>query len=432
MLAAYPQCSTLPPHQLHDHPYRPMLARVRSYTPPGSRRVADSKCAGSANGRDRACSCERSLKANGIPLPLRRCASEGGYTAATTPWTRPPPVAEASCASGKVETPVEEPELERRRKVPRPSFDPPVKSSNTIAADGARVAVPKQPCAAAAETAVDAPPIKQTKDQVLLPSGKLDRASILAPRQLAALDGLCHDIGMAEDPNERWRERHEDTAIVLLRLHRTARVGTSESGGVLVPQRTKTTTRARSSSTGHMQPQQDQQRPPPSPIMRQRSQGPPTGLVRQKSTRPQRKCRSMTDVYGMQRQQQRQLQTLAEQAQARTHAASPASPLGSPSDVSTGSASAATSMDMESPAAGASGASGASGGLLSECPPLLEQEDMIFAGLFDGHGTSTLSTSTSTMYYALCTMHAPVPLEAARTPCMYNTRLVICVAAAHI
>eukprot|EP01046_Picozoa_sp_COSAG06_P044307 COSAG06_NODE_5950_length_3191_cov_17.779107_2_plen_92_part_00 len=47
MLAAYPQCSTLPPHQLHDHPYRPMLARVRSYTPPGSRRVvADSKCPG--------------------------------------------------------------------------------------------------------------------------------------------------------------------------------------------------------------------------------------------------------------------------------------------------------------------------------------------------------------------------------------------------
>jgi hypothetical protein len=136
----------------------------------------------------------------------------------------------------------------------------------------------------------------------------------------------------------------------------------------------------------------------------------------------------MTDVYGMQRQQQRQLQTLAEQAQARTQATSPASPLGSPSDVSTGSASAATSMDMESPAAGASGASG---GLLSECPPLLEQEDMIFAGLFDGHGTSTLSTSTM-LYYVLCTMHAPVPLEAARTPCMYNTRLVICVAAAHI
>ena len=47
MLAAYPQCSTLPPHQLHDHPYRPMLARVRSYTPPGSRRVvAYSKCPG--------------------------------------------------------------------------------------------------------------------------------------------------------------------------------------------------------------------------------------------------------------------------------------------------------------------------------------------------------------------------------------------------
>merc|ERR550537_1624917 len=172
---------------------------------------------------------------------------------------------------------------------------------------------------------------------------------------------------MADDPNERWRSEHEDTAIVILRLHRAARVGLARAGGVLVPQqRTKITVRARSSSAGAMQVK-TQELVSPRPLARQQSQGPPVGgLVRQKSTRPQRKCRSMTDVFEQQQKKPLKLGLAAPAADpelfdssAPATISSIGSPIGQVSPVSTDA---------------------------SVGCRILEQDDMIFAGLFDGHG----------------------------------------------
>merc|ERR550537_1385536 len=172
---------------------------------------------------------------------------------------------------------------------------------------------------------------------------------------------------MADDPNERWRSEHEDTAIVILRLHRAARVGLARAGGVLVPQqRTKITVRARSSSAGAMQVK-TQELVSPRPLARQQSQGPPVGgLVRQKSTRPQRKCRSMTDVFEQQQKKPLELGLAAPAADpelfdssAPATISSIGSPIGQVSPVSTDA---------------------------SVGCRILEQDDMIFAGLFDGHG----------------------------------------------
>ena len=362
MLAAYPSTIAEPSYSSYAAvlPQHRMIARARSYTASSSG-VSPTALGGGPDGRSsRACSCDRAPA-------LRRCASEGGYVPARpTPWTHPAPLAvplparvsavfsEESTTSNferaKDDASVEPPE--RHRKVLRPTTPVPVPASAMVAQ-----AIASCPAPAVAEpTAVSSLPRKK----VSIPAGKLNKLSIVQAQQLASLGGLCHDIGMAEDPNERWREHHEDTAIVLLRLHRTARVGTTRSGGVLVPQRTKTTTRARSSSTGHMKVEQ----PPASPLVSQKSQGPPTGLVRQKSTRaPQRKCRSLSDVYG--------LKPLSTAALCSTETPPP-EPLSSPGPEAAG-VGMIERAEPPSPVGNT---------------PLVEQDDMIFAGLFDGHGAT--------------------------------------------
>lgn len=362
MLAAYPQ--TIPESSYSSYgavlPQHRMIARARSYTSSSTRSqtVSPTALGGGADGRSRACSCDRGL---------RRCASEGGYVAARpTPWTCPAPQAVPlpARASAETEGKVFSPETAdddapvepRQRKVLRPSA--PAAAAKQVAAPAPPVDMCPAP-AVAVHTAVSALPKKKV---ARVPAGKLNKLSIVQAQQLAALGGLCHDIGMAEDPNERWREHHEDTAIVLLRLHRTARVGTTRSGGVLVPQRTKTTTRARSSSTGHTKVEQP---PPASPLVSQKSQGPATGLVRQKSTPSgQRKSRSMTDVYGF------KPKPLSSAALCTADPPVP-EPLSSPG-----------------PEAAGVRMMGSTETSLAGDTPLLEQDDMIFAGLFDGHGAT--------------------------------------------
>merc|ERR1719240_972282 len=136
----------------------------------------------------------------------------------------------------------------------------------------------------------------------------------------------------------------------------------ARAGGGLVPQSTKPLARARSQSAGGTQEHQ-QGLPSPGPLVRQRSQGPPVGgLVRQKSTRPQRKCRSMTDVFERQKK-----------------ACFPKAPdldLAEPPELF----GAAASSSIGSPI-GLVSPTGAAGG-----SRVMERDDMIFAGLFDGHG----------------------------------------------
>ena len=340
----------------HPHEYRSrcagqqrMLSRVRSYTPP-----------------------------HAAPAPLvRRCESEGGYRAAQRAaepavWTTAAPSIEAEGA-------------QESRKEGQPKFPPPP------APPPSPEPVPQLPCPApAAETETET----ETAGASLPlsgPSGTLNKNAILAPKQLAALSLLCHDIGMADDPNERHRGEHEDTAIVLLRLHRTARVGPARAGGVLVPQPTGREVqmqrgRARSSSAGQMQvetPGLPSPRTLPCQLSQRQTEteraGPPAGgLVRQKSTRPlavsmQRKCRSMTDVF--EQQQHKHLSRTISELEL-------ASPPGA-----------------ELFGGGAASRSSSVGGPIGQISPvstdateeeraarLLEQDDLIFAGLFDGHG----------------------------------------------
>jgi hypothetical protein len=336
------------PHEFSKYPYeapstasttrhRRMLVRVRSYTPPQQ--------------TARACSCEGG-KGTAVP-PLRRCASEGGHSRPTAggPWMLAPPLGHAP-ESARAEV-----ALERPRKAVRPAAAAATKSSVESAGPAAPAPHVPAPTPHRSETA-GAPRAAA--------AGKLNKDAILAPRQLASLDLLCHDIGMADDPNERWRSEHEDTAIVLLRLHRTARVGLARAGGVLVPQqRPKITVRARSSSTGAMQVK-TQELLSPRPLARQQSQGPPGGLVRQKSTRPQRKCRSMTDVFEQQHKKPLELGLAA-----------PTDPELFDSGVPAASSSIGSPIGQVSPVL--TGALGCR---------MLEQDDMIFAGLFDGHGES--------------------------------------------
>ena len=349
MLAVTGALATHPhPHELASSTsrHRRMLARVRSYTPP-------------QKSADRACSCEGAKGA--AEPPLRRCTSEDScYSRATAggPWTLGPALGHAKSARAKVAQ-------ERPPKVLRPAAAARegAKSgaeSGDPAAPVLRAPCPVAPRVVAAGEAAGAP--RATA------AGELNKDAILAPRQLVSLDLLCHDIGMADDPNERWRSEHEDTAIVLLRLHRTARVGLARAGGVLVPQqRTKITARARSSSTGAMVQTQDLLSP--RPLARQQSQGPPpvTGLVRQKSNRPQRKCRSMTDMFEQHQKKPLGLGLAVAvdpelfDSKCPASCSSIGSPIGQVSPVSTGAAAGCR---------------------------LLEQDDMIFAGLFDGHGES--------------------------------------------
>ena len=341
----------------HHHPHelaaasstsrhRRMLARVRSYTPPQN--------------SARACSCE-GAKGTAAP-PLRRCTSEDScysHPTAGGPWTLAPPLGQAKSASAEVAQ--EEPPKVLRLAAAAAGRAKSSAESGAPAAPAPRVHCPVAPRVVAAGETAHAPRAAA--------AGELNKDAILAPRQLVSLNLLCHDIGMADDPNERWRSEHEDTAIVLLRLHRTARVGLARAGGVLVPQqRTKITVRARSSSTGAMEVKM-QELLSPRPLARQQSQGPPitVGLVRQKSTRPQRKCRSMTDVFEQHQKKPSEVGLAAPvdpdvfDSNGPTSSSSIGSPIGHVSPVS---------MDAT-----------------AGCR-LLEQDDMIFAGLFDGHGES--------------------------------------------